>query len=141
MESGYGHLTNVQKTVELFTKWGVPLPHANVYVSGTTELVGGALLILGLGARLISLPLVFNFIVAYLTASRATLVQLVSGPNRLEGYDSFINDSAFPMLVMTLTMVAFGPGKVSADYLINRFAIRKHDDAPADADRPTPAPG
>ena len=120
VESGYGHLTHVQKTVEAFKGWGVPLPEVNVYISGGTELVGGALLMLGLATRLISIPLVFNFLVAYATASRDTLKQLFLGPDRLDGYDKFINDSAFTMLVLALVMLAFGPGKVSLDYLLRR---------------------
>ena len=120
LESGYGHLTHVQKTVEAFKGWGVPLPELNVYISGTTELVGGALLVLGLATRLMSVPLVFNFLVAFATASRDTLRQLFAGPHRLDGYDSFINDSAFPMLILALIMIAFGPGGVSVDRLIRR---------------------
>ena len=118
VESGYGHLTHVQKTVEAFKGWGVPLPELNVYISGGTELVGGALLVLGLATRLISIPLVFNFLVAYATASRDTLKQLFLGPDRLDGYDKFINDSAFTMLVLALVMLAFGPGRASLDYLL-----------------------
>jgi putative oxidoreductase len=123
-ESGYGHLTHVQETAQHFREWGVPLPTANVYISGTTELVGGILLILGLGARLISVPLLFNFIVAYATASRANVVQLFAGPKRLEAYDAVINDAAFTMIVLSLTMLAFGAGKFSLDSLMNR-AMRK----------------
>jgi len=120
VDSGYGHLTHVQKTVEAFKGWGVPLPELNVYISGGTELVGGALLMLGLATRLISIPLVFNFLVAYATASRDTLKQLLFGPDRLDGYDKFINDSAFTMLVLALVMLAFGPGRVSLDHLLRR---------------------
>lgn len=124
-ESGYGHLTHIEKTVEAFKSWGVPLPLFNVYVSGSMELIGGTLLILGLATRLVAMPLIFNFLVAYATASRATLVQLFAGPGRLEGYDAFINDSAFPMLILALAMLAFGAGRVSLDALIkNRLAAR-----------------
>src|SRR5437773_10405474 len=66
--SGYRHLHHVPAMVERFTGWGIPYPRMSVYVSGTTEMVGGVLLLLGLGTRLISLPLLFNFIVAYATA-------------------------------------------------------------------------
>lgn len=129
LESGYGHLTHVQKTVEAFRGWGVPLPEVNVYISGSTELIGGSLLVIGLAARLISVPLIFNFLVAYLTASRGTLKQLFVGPGRLDGYDAFINDSAFPMLILALIMLAFGPGRASVDHLLGRIiGARKHTD-------------
>jgi putative oxidoreductase len=126
--AGYGHLTHIDKTVEAFKGWGVPFPLANVYISGTTEMIGGALLVLGLAARLIAIPLVFNFLVAYATASRATIVQLITGESgtRLDAYDSFINDSAFPMLILALTVFAFGPGKLSLDHLLRRFVFTPH---------------
>ena len=128
LESGYGHLTHVQKTVEAFQSWGVPLPTLNVYISGSTEMIGGALLILGLATRFIALPLVFNFLVAYATASRSTLTQLFFGPNHLEAYDKFIDDSAFPMLILALTMLAFGPGKFALDHLLLHYRSRATTD-------------
>lgn len=117
-ESGFGHLSDLPGTAKHFREWGVPLPELNVYISGTTELIGGILLMLGLGARFISLPLLFNFIVAYATASRGNVIQLLAGPKRLEAYDAVINDAAFTMVVLSLSMLAFGAGKVSLDYLI-----------------------
>lgn len=119
LESGYGHLTHVQKTVEAFRGWGIPFPTANVYLSGTMELLGGLLLILGLAARWVSVPLVFNFLVAYATASRDTLKQVLLGPGHLEGYDAFIADAAFPMLALAFLILAFGPGRWSLDSVLS----------------------
>jgi len=128
-ESGWGHLHNVQKTVDAFKSWGVPFPELNVYISGSTELLGGTLLILGLATRLISIPLVFNFVVAYATASKDTFRELLHGMLR-QGYDDFINDAAFPMLMLALIMLAFGPGKASIDYLLQRTAFRRRHSSP-----------
>ena len=119
LESGYGHLTHIQNTIDAFRGWGVPFPTFNVYLSGSMELTGGLLLILGLATRVISIPLVFNFIVAYLSASRDTFKEIFSGQLQ-KGYDDFINDAAFPMLMLALIMLAFGPGKASIDYLLKR---------------------
>ena len=123
-ESGWGHLTHVQKTVEAFQGWGVPLPHLSVYVSGVTELVGGCLLMLGLATRLISIPLVFNFVVAIVAASRSDIAGAFHKQGVLAGWDQIVNDTAFPMLVLALVMLAFGPGKVSIDYLLGRTVWR-----------------
>ncbi|HEY2589586.1 MAG TPA: DoxX family protein [Tepidisphaeraceae bacterium] len=124
VESGYGHLTHVQKTVDAFEGWGVPLPHLSVYVSGATELVGGSLLMLGLATRLISVPLVFNFIVAIVAASRSDIAGAFHKQGVLAGWDQIVNDTAFPMLMLALVMLAFGPGKVSIDYLLGRIVWR-----------------
>ena len=123
-ESGFAHLSNVAATADQFAKWGVPLPTLNVYISASTELMGGSLLILGLAARLISIPLVFNFIVAYAAASRDTFTELLHGQLQ-KGYDDFINDSAFSVMILALIMLAFGPGKASIDYLLERTLFRK----------------
>jgi putative oxidoreductase len=120
-ESGWGHLNNVGKTADFFTSLHIPFPVANVYLSGTTELVGGVLLMLGLFSRLISIPLFFNFCVAYLTASHAAIEELLHFKNP----DDFINDSAFPFLVTSLLILAFGPGKISLDYLLEKFCGKK----------------
>jgi putative oxidoreductase len=81
------------------------------------------LLMLGLATRLISIPLVFNFIVAYAAASRDTFKEFFAGQHQ-KGYDDFINDAAFPMLMLALIMLAFGPGKASIDYLLKRTILR-----------------
>jgi uncharacterized membrane protein YphA (DoxX/SURF4 family) len=133
--SGYRHLTHFSQTVDFFKSLHIPIPAASVAISGTTEMVGGLLLMAGLGARFISLPLVFNFCVAYATASIDSLKQLVYGGQYLSPrrYDSgrrsaleaVINDDAFPFLVTSLVMIAFGAGKISLDCLLARTIFRK----------------
>ncbi len=115
-ESGWGHLTHVAKTAHYFASLHIPFPVANVYLSGTTELVGGILLMLGLCARIAAVPLLVNFIVAYATASRGEIVALL----HFHSPDDFINDAAFPFLVTSLLILAFGPGKAALDALIFR---------------------
>jgi putative oxidoreductase len=108
-ESGWGHLTHVGKTAQFFQSLHIPFPVANVYISGATEFVGGILLMLGLFSRLVSIPLLFNFCVAYLTASPGAVRELL----HLQKPDDFINDSAFPFLVTSLLILAFGPGRIA----------------------------
>jgi putative oxidoreductase len=131
-ESGYGHLTHIDKTVQAFVDWGIPFPRANVYLSGSMELIGGSLLILGLATRLISIPLIFNFIVAYAVDAKDALKEMFTGRHldgswggRLDGYDNVINYAAFTMLILALIMLAFGPGKASIDYLLGGTLFRK----------------
>jgi putative oxidoreductase len=116
VQSGYAHLTHAAKTAEFFQGLHIPFPLANVYLSGGTELVGGVLLMLGLFSRLVSIPLFFNFCVAYAMASRDAVVALVT----LRDPAKFIDDSAFPFLVTSLIIFAFGPGRVSLDAWIRR---------------------
>jgi putative oxidoreductase len=119
-ESGVGHLTHVEKTTQFFAglkffgRFPMPAPALNVYVSGSTELAGGILLMLGLFSRPIALLLCFNFCVAYATAGWGEVAEML----HLHSPDDFINDAAFPFLVVSLLVLAFGPGKVAIDSLI-----------------------
>src|SRR5271166_4729069 len=64
MQTGWGKLSDIGKVVKFFTTLGIPAPALNAYFVSTLELGGGLLLILGLGSRLIALPLAVDMIVA-----------------------------------------------------------------------------
>lgn len=115
-ESGWGHLTHLERTVHYFASLGIPMPLESVYVSALTELVGGVCLMLGLCSRLVAIPLLVDFAVAYATAGRGEIVELLHFRNP----DDFINDSAFPFLVTSLVILAFGPGRIALDALLFR---------------------
>ena len=126
-ESGRGHLMHIEQTVEAFRGWGVPAPEMSVRVSGTFEMVGGLLWMAGLGTRFISLPLFFNFCVAYATASRDNVLQLFhSGAD----FDKITDDSAFPFLVTSLLLFALGPGLISIDAILKRTVFAKWNSHP-----------
>jgi len=119
-ESGRAHLGNVPAMVERFQSWGVPLPHLNVYISAYTEMFGGVLLMAGLASRLISIPLFFNFCVAYLTASHDTVVNFFH-----QDPSNFIDDTAFPFLITSLLILAVGPGFISIDGFLKYMMCRR----------------
>src|SRR5258708_10927088 len=74
MQTGWGKLNDGGKVVQFFTSLGIPAPALNAYFVSALEFGGGLLLILGLGSRLIALPLVICMFVAYLTAGPETLL-------------------------------------------------------------------
>ncbi len=113
--AGSAHLSDVPAMVERFQEWGVPFPTFNVYVSALTECVCGLLLLAGFASRLITIPLIINFCVAYLTASREVLLGIFSDP------DAFVSDAAFLFLLASVIVFIFGPGVFSVDALIKRF--------------------
>jgi putative oxidoreductase len=122
IQSGHGHLTHLDQTTEFFQSLHIPMAHANAVISGTTELVCGALLLVGFGARLAAIPLIFNFCVAYLTASHDKVVHILDFANN--GPSNFIDDTAFPFLVASLVIFAFGPGMLSIDGILARTVFR-----------------
>lgn len=62
---------NMEATIAWFGNpdWGLglPFPEINAYMAASVEIVGVVLLVIGLGSRLISIPLVFVMLMAYLT--------------------------------------------------------------------------
>jgi putative oxidoreductase len=122
-QSGWTHLHDVPTQLERFQNWHVPFPRANVYISGTTELVCGILLMAGLFSRIISIPLVFNFIVA-IFAPHHYLKHLFAMPGSIDNWTNIIDDTAFPFLAASLVILAFGPGRISIDFLLQRTIFK-----------------
>jgi putative oxidoreductase len=116
IQTGSGKLANIPAFVERFRGWGVPLPHLSVILSGGVELLGGALLLIGLRSRLVAIPLIFTMAVAYLTAERSALTGIFSDP------DAFVSAAPFLFLFATVIVFTFGPGRYSTDALLARKA-------------------
>jgi len=111
-QTGWGKLGDINKVTNFFTTLGIPAPALNAWFVSGLEFFGGILLILGLGSRLIALPLVIDMIVAYLTADREALVKIFSDP------DKFYAAAPFTFLFASLIVLIFGPGRFSLDGLL-----------------------
>ncbi len=93
-----------------FESMGYPFPLLNAYLAGITEVAGVVLLVLGLGTRLISIPLIFVMLVAIFTVHIGN------------GFDAGGNGFEIPLyyILMLATLVVYSGGKYSADYLISK---------------------
>jgi putative oxidoreductase len=118
-QTGWGKLTDISKPIDYFTSLGIPFPVFNAYFIGILETGGGILLILGLGSRLIALPLVVDMIMAYVIADREALGSIISEPEK------FYNAAPFTFLLASLLILAFGPGWFSLDHLIQRYRTKR----------------
>jgi len=114
MQAGWGKLHDIGKVIGFFTDLGIPAPVLNAYFVSALEFGGGLLLLLGLGSRLIALPLVIDMIVAYITADREALLSIISNP------DKFTAAAPYTFLVASLLVLIFGPGRFSLDALVTR---------------------
>lgn len=112
-QTGLGKLRDIDKVVDFFTSLGIPHPVFTAHLVGGLECVGGALLFLGLGSRLIALPLTINMLVAYLAADREALLSIFSDPAKFYAADPFT------FLFASLLILVSGPGKISLDATIN----------------------
>ena len=109
--SGWGKLHDLAKVTGYFTELGIPAPHANAVFVSLIEFGCGTLLLVGLASRLAALPLIPNMAVAIITAKRDDLHGLA---------DLFALDE-FLYIVLSLVVVAFGPGLFSLDTLVARM--------------------
>lgn len=115
IQTGWGKLHHLAKVTGFFTSLGIPAPHiAAVFVS-VLELSGGILLLLGLGSRAISVALMIDMLVAYITADRAALLSFASDPGKFYGADPYT------FLFAAVLVFLFGPGRFALDTLLRKI--------------------
>lgn len=126
-QAGWGKTTSIPHVIEYFTSLGVPAPALNAYFISWLEVVGGILLALGLGSRLIALPLTIDMIVAFVVGDRDALHSVFSDP------DKFYAAAPYTFLFASLLILVFGPGKLSLDALIVWYRKKRarNSEAPA----------
>lgn len=110
-QTGWGKLMHLDRTAGYFASLHIPLPKLNALMAGGTECVGGLLLLVGLGSRLITVPLIFVMAVAYATAEQEVAQAIFSDP------DKFVTAAPFRSLLTVVLVFAFGPGKFSTQCL------------------------
>lgn len=112
--TGLGKLQNHARVTEFFTSLGIPAPGLNAWFVGGIEMVGGALLFLGLFSRPIAFLLTGNMFVAYLMADRPALFGV------FHDLDSFLKADPFWFLFVSLVVLTLGPGAISLDRLLTK---------------------
>src|ERR1019366_6028991 len=114
MQTGWGKLHNLAKVTEFFTSLGIPLPGLNAPFIVGLEFLGGILIMLGLGSRVVALLLTGDMIVAFVAADREALFSIFSDP------DKFYAAAPYTFLVAFLIVLIFGPGRFSLDALLTK---------------------
>lgn len=113
-QTGWGKLHDLNKVTHFFSSLGIPAPGANAVFISLLEFVGGILLAVGLGSRLIALLLAGDMLVAYITADREALFSIVSDP------DKFYAAAPYTFLIASLLVLIFGPGRFAVDEILAR---------------------
>lgn len=119
-QTGLGKLNNLEGTTEFFMSLDIPFPYLNAMLAGSTELTCGILLILGLGSRYCTLPLILIMCLAFATDDREALMNLFSDP------ESFVAATPFLHLLTASIVLIFGPGMFSIDGVLHRFRKNKN---------------
>ncbi len=101
---------NMTAIGDWFKSLGYPAPYFNAYMAGTTELLGVALLILGLGTRFITLLLIFVMFVAITTV------------HLKHGFEAGNNGFEIPLYyaIMLFALFAYGAGEYSLDNFLSK---------------------
>jgi putative oxidoreductase len=118
-QTGWGKLHNLPHVVEFFTSLGIPAPALNAYFVTGLEFLGGILLAVGLGSRLLALLFAGDMLVAYLTADRPALLAIFSKP------EDFYAAAPYTFLFASLVILIFGPGRFALDTLVERWFARR----------------
>jgi uncharacterized membrane protein YphA (DoxX/SURF4 family) len=138
---------NFEGTVYWFEhSLNIPFPTINAFWATSTEIAGFILLFLGLGTRLISIPLLIVMIVAMFTvhidngwliigssgadaeiASRVKMAREIlseyGNTDWLTAKGSFVIlqngiENVVTYMAMLLTLLSFGPGRISVDAIV-----------------------
>ncbi len=117
VETGWGKLQNLDAFTQHFVEWGIPYPHLSAVLSGYTEWIGGILIMIGLLTRLVSIPLLFNMLVA---------VVQVKWPE-IDGINGFVETDEVLYMFIFFWLLMAGPGRVSLDYLLWRWIEKSGD--------------
>ncbi len=109
-QPGLNKVKDFNSVAQWFDSMNFPLPTLSAYLTGITEFLGFILLFLGLGTRIISIPLMIVMIVAILAVHWSN--GFAAGENGIE----------IPLyyLLMLFTLMVFGSGKISVDYLLHK---------------------
>ena len=114
VHAGFGKWKRgIRGTGAWFAGLGFPMPYLMAPMVATTELVGGSLLLLGLGASWVAIPLAGNMVVAaYVNKFKENLP--FAGSSDKQGYELDI------LIALSLvTLIILGAGPISIDRLID----------------------
>jgi putative oxidoreductase len=116
VQTGWGKLHHLAGVTQYFASLGIPLPHVTAIAVGALEFTGGALLIGGLGSRVIALALTGNMLAAFWFGDHQALLSVFSEP------DKFYAAAPYTFLFASLLVLVFGPGRMALDALVARLA-------------------
>jgi putative oxidoreductase len=108
VSTGWGKVHSLDKVAAFFTELHIPAPGFHAHLVSYVELIGGALLVVGLCSRLAALPLLVSMLVAIVTAQR----------EQIHGLPDLFGLVEWTYLALLLWVALSGPGKVSLDHLL-----------------------
>jgi putative oxidoreductase len=127
-ESGWAKVHSLDTFTMRFQQWGIPYPAFNAALSAYTECIGGALTILGLATRFVSVAMIINMAVAIISVKMKSVASL----------SDFVELDEPMYALMYLWLMISGAGWLSVDFVI-RSTSRRSAGAPVDVENVSPA--
>jgi putative oxidoreductase len=103
--SGWGKVHNLEKVTGFFGELGIPAPGFNAVLASFTELICGALLLVGLASRLAAFPLIATMLVAIATAKK----------DEVHGVSDLVGLVEWTYIALLVLIAVYGPGAASLD--------------------------
>jgi len=119
MSTGWGKVHNLAKVAAFFAELHIPAPAIQATFVSYVELIGGALVLVGLFARLASLPLIGSMAVAILTAKA----------DEVHGLPDLFGLVEWTYLALLAWVALAGPGRASLDHFIFSRRVRTTADS------------
>lgn len=108
ISTGWGKVHNLEKVAAFFAELHIPAPAIQATFVSYVELIGGALVLIGLVTRLAAVPLLISMAVAIATAKAA----------EVHGLPDLFGLVEWTYLAMLAWLALAGPGRASLDRLI-----------------------
>jgi putative oxidoreductase len=109
VSTGWGKVHSLAKVTAYFSELGIPFPGIQAPMVSFIELIGGALLVIGLASRIAALPLMGSMAVAILTAQR----------ENVHGLPDLFGLVEWTYFALLLWVALAGPGKISLDHVLS----------------------
>jgi len=119
--AGTKKIMHIDQVVQLFSGLHIHYPVFSAYLVGYCEAIGGLLFILGFASRFAAIPIATIMITALSTAH----VSQMNNLRFLHEPSAFVAQAPYPYLIAALLIFCFGPGKISLDAWIKRWASRQ----------------
>ncbi len=119
--AGMGKLAHIPEVIQSFTALGIKNAVFHAHLVGWVEALGGICLIAGFASRLVSIPLAITMITALGTAHAEPLAHF----RFLREPSSLVHETPYPFLITSLLVLFFGPGRISIDAWLKRWADKQ----------------
>ncbi|HEY8947081.1 MAG TPA: DoxX family protein, partial [Polyangiaceae bacterium] len=116
MSTGWGKVHSLDKVTQFFTELHIPAPAFQATMVSYVELIGGALLLVGLASRFAAIPLIASMVVAIITAKA----------DEVHGLADLFGLVEWTYLALLVWIAIAGAGSVSLDRLF--FGVKKSGD-------------